>query len=307
MSSLVRPRTYLIGITALAHNGLEAYLRDTGQEAFLGDVQDARAAGVAEGEILCSFFAKLCYASLVMGKNDNLTQTRSIKDNVLATLAAGHGSVFEHVTLNFVTTACSRVFTHEIVRHRTGTAFSQTSGRYVRTDELVMVWDPILDPIKEMCEGRMQADEAWYMAARVLMGLGTAEEAMWMVENAKDPLGTAATLRERGYTQKADHPILPPAMSFDRKKKITSALRRFLPNGQANEMGWSVNLRQLRHMIMLRTSRGAEWEIRLVFNDVFEIVRRMYPLMFEGAASEHVDGLLEVTGLKLQPYDQITT
>ena len=37
-------------------------------------------------------------------------------------------------------------------------------------------------------------------------------------------------------------------MDFARKKKLTSYLRRLLPNGQANEIFFSVNLRALRHL-----------------------------------------------------------
>lgn len=91
---------------------------------------------------------------------------------------------------------------------------------------------------------------------------------------------------------------------FDRKKKITSALRRVLPNGQSNEIGFSVNLRALRHTVMMRTAAGAEWEIREVFGQVYRLVRDRFPSVFLDAKEDVVDGLLQVSGMRMQPYER---
>jgi len=82
---------------------------------------------------------------------------------------------------------------------------------------------------------------------------------------------------------------------FAVKKKITSAMRRLLPNGQSNEIGFSVNLRSLRHTIALRTSRHAEWEIRVIFNQIFDLVMDRYPAIFQDSIVELVDGINEIT------------
>ena len=145
MPKYVTPEVQLIGGTALNRDGLTQYLKDTGNEEFNKDIFEGctNLDGLTDVDIMCSFFAKLCYRSLVAdGKNKNISRVRSIRDNVTATLASGHGSVFEHAVLNFVVYNCSRVFTHELVRHRAGTAFSQTSGRYVRGDTIDFVLDP---------------------------------------------------------------------------------------------------------------------------------------------------------------------
>ncbi|KKN74272.1 hypothetical protein LCGC14_0392110 [marine sediment metagenome] len=273
----VTPKTYLIGCTGIAFessdHGLWQYLCDTGNERFYDDyIKQARNDGLSDGEILCSFYAKLCYKALCVGDNPNITKTRDIKSNLEACFNAGHGSVFEHCWLNFVTTDCSRVFTHELVRHRIGTAFSQTSGRYVRLDsenDMEMVIDPILEPVKYVINEIMDDLKRAYHTCVALLG----------IENIKD---------------------------FDKKKKLTSALRRMLPNGQANEIGWSVNIRALRHLVMMRTSRHAEWEIRLVFNQVYDLIKAKFPLMFYGAQETSVDGLLEISGMKMQPYEEAT-
>lgn len=262
----MKPKTFLIGYTSIDDDGLKEYLEATGNMAFWDLYADTWGSSVSSGEALCSFYAKLCYAALSLGKNDNVTKTRTITENLKACFDHGHGSVFEHCWLNFVTTDCSRVFTHELVRHRAGTAFSQTSGRYVRTKNIDVVdGDPVLQPVRRLIE-----------------------DAVWFLERQYTTMVKTLRLDEK---------------PFDLKKKITSALRRILPNGQTNEIGWSVNVRALRHMILMRTSRHAEWEIRQVFNDVYKIVDKKFPLMLYGAEAKEVDGLLEVTGMKMQPYD----
>jgi thymidylate synthase (FAD) len=258
MSKLVLPKTYLVGYTSLNKDAILAYLRDTDQEVFHEEILQAAEEGLSDGEILCSFYAKLCYASLRVGKNKNISKTRSIYDNILATVQSGHGSVFEHCNLNFVTTNCSRVFTHELVRHRVGSAYSQTSGRYVRTDEIQMVHDPILDP-------------------------------------AKDEIVELLNLIEQGYKKIEAKIDIANVKDFATKKKLTSAMRRVLPNGQGNEIGFSLNLRSLRHLIQLRTSRHAEWEIRLIFNQVYDLVKAKYPAILADAQIEFVDGANEIT------------
>ena len=254
----VLPKVYLVGATAVNFDGLKEYLIDTDQCEFLDEIHEAQKRGLNDGEILCSFYAKACYASLTAKKNKNISKTRSIYDNLLGILESGHGSVIEHTSINFMVSNCSRVFTHELVRHRAGTAFSQTSGRYVRTDELDMVADPILDPITDLCEEARDYLQQWYKRAEEKLKLN----------DVKD---------------------------FKTKKKLTSALRRFSPNGQANEIGVSLNLRSLRHTIESRTSEHAEWEIRYIFNQIYKILKTKYPAMFSDVKETEKDGQLEIT------------
>jgi thymidylate synthase (FAD) len=258
MNKLVTPKTYLTGFTTINLDGLAQYLIDTDQTEFIKDINDARRDNISDGEILCSFYAKMCYASLTTKKNKNISKIRDIKPNIIGTIESGHGSVFEHCSINFLTTNCSRVFTHELVRHRVGSAYSQTSGRYVRTDSIDFVHDPILDPVKDKLETALTYLQNLYQDIEKDMGL----------ENIKD---------------------------FSIKKKITSAMRRILPNGQANEIGFSLNLRSLRHLIELRTSVHAEWEIRLIFNQVYDLIFQKYPAIFVDASKEWIDGAYQIT------------
>lgn len=253
----VLPKVHLIGYTSVNWDALNQYLEETGQTSFFKDIEEAKASGLNPGEILCSFYAKACYASLTTEKNKNITRVRDIESNVKSIIDTGHFSVIEHCQLNFMITNCSRVFTHELVRHRVGTAFSQTSGRYVRSDVLNVVIDPILEPAYDLVEEARDYLEKWYKKM----------EERLQIADVKD---------------------------FGRKKKLTSAMRRLLPNGQANEIGVSLNLRSLRHTIQMRTSEHAEWEIRYVFNQIYNLVKHKYSIMFFDAQEEVKEGLLEV-------------
>jgi thymidylate synthase (FAD) len=242
-------------------NGLRAYLSYTDQLEFMEEI---RSAYEEIGPMaLSSFFAKLCYKSLVLGKNANVNRIRDVQDNLRNVIQTGHGSVLEHVWLNFVTTDCSRVFTHELVRHRVGTAFSQTSGRYCTVEDAELVLPPELP--QNVCN-QMQN----------------------LLDHLKDAVANARIAL--GLDQERD---------FVRKKRLTSALRRIMPNGATNEIGWSVNIRALRHMIEMRTSRDAEWEIRVVFEEVAELVTKRWPMLLHGGTCEMVDGHMEWKGLKV--------
>ena len=91
------------------------------------------------------------------------------------------------------------------------------------------------------------------------------------------------------------HLKIDQVKDFGTKKKLTSAMRRMLPNGQANEIGVSLNLRALRHTIENRTSRHTEWEIRYIFNQIYKLMKKKYKAMFFDAKEEEVEGLLEIT------------
>jgi thymidylate synthase (FAD) len=240
----VEPKTYLIGVTGIIEDQLTEYLEDSGNEDFLENIKQAREERLSDGEILCSFYAKLCYKSLSLGQNQNVTKIRDIESNLIGCFDSGHGSVFEHCNLNFITKDCSRVFTHELVRHRVGTAFSQTSGRYVALDNIDFVHDPILDPVKDDLQEIVEFLEKKAKDIRLKMD----------VDN----------------------------QNFSVKKKITSAIRRIAPNGQANEIGFSLNIRSLRHTLVLRTSEHAEYEIRKIFCQVGDLIEARWPLMLYG-------------------------
>lgn len=253
-----KPMVSLVAKTSLNKEGIIEYLEATGNEEFIDSIDAAFADDVSEMEVLVSMMAKLCYKALTVGHNSNITRVRDIKSNIAAAIGSGHGSVLEHASMSFIVRDCSRIFTHELVRHRAGTAFSQNSGRYIRLDSIDLVVDPILQPVEAELLQVTNYLESMYSVMAEKLGMND------------------------------------ECLDFMQKKKLTSALRRIAPNGQTNEIGFSVNLRALRFTILKRTDRAAEWEIRHIFNQVYRIALNLVPTLFCDATETIVDGLTEV-------------
>lgn len=259
MASINRkPVVSLVATTSLNKSGILEYLLSTGNEEFEETINAAFAAGLSSMEILVSMMAKLCYKSLTIGHNANITRVRDIQSNIEAAIGSGHGSVLEHASMSFIVRDCSRIFTHELVRHRAGTAFSQSSGRYIRLDSIDIVVDPILEPVYQEILEIAEYLEAKYAVMAEKLGLN------------------------------AD------GLTFAQKKKLTSALRRIAPNGQTNEIGFTLNLRALRFVIQKRTDRAAEWEIRHTFAQVYAIACELVPTLFCDAHVQYFDDIPEV-------------
>lgn len=314
MGQLVKPEVFLTGFTEIYEPGVQAYLEKTKQMDFWDDYVKAREAGISGGESLCSMYAKLCYKSLVVGKNANVQKVRSVKANLEGCFDTGHGSVFEHCNINFLVTDCSRVYTHEQVRQRAGWAYSQTSGRYCRLDQIDLVWSKLLDPVKDLwLKGLKNIEDLVYLS-ECRLGLRKPNPATPL---APDEAATwdATRLQREGYFDsfvagvevskvvEALRWVPDDSFNFDKRKAITSAIRRIAPNGQANEIGMTANIRALRHVVQLRTAPFAETEIRDIFGQVFNLTRSKFPTLWYKSRTKIVDDLLWVYGMKSNPYD----
>jgi thymidylate synthase (FAD) len=196
-----------------------------------------------ESEFLIELAGRSCYRSFGLGLNPNVTKIRdNPKEYITNVLAKGDGSILEHASVTFAFLNVSRIFTHELVRHRAGTAISQESLRYVRPRE-VNVWvPPDLEP--------------------------ASDEFLESVEEI-----------ERRYHE-LEAKFDWDKMSFEQKKRLTSALRRILPDGIATNVIWTANHRTLRWVIEMRTDPNAEVEIRKIFGQVAQICIRDYPLLY---------------------------
>lgn len=210
-----------------------------------------------DSEKIIEVMGRLCYRSFEPGLNPNVTKVRQgNKSYIQHIIEVGHGSVLEHAYLNFIFADVSRVLTHELVRHRAGVAISQESLRFVRLESLPM-YIPV--QIRENEKG-------------MEIFVKTIEE----LEKLQKELA--------GIFELDKHP-------FEIKKKITSGIRRIAPMGVATTIGWSCNLRTLRHVIEQRTDPSAEEEIRILFGQVFNIVKDRYPNVFADYEVEIVDNI----------------
>jgi thymidylate synthase (FAD) len=242
------PQVFLIARPALDLDGLRGYLDAAGGASWL-DRRLADTEALNPGETLAEFAGRACYRSWEPGLNPNVTRVRTDSreylDNVLA---AGHGSVLEHASYTFAFRDVSRVFTHELVRHRAGSAFSQESLRYVRLTDIGFRIPPALEPIRE--------------------------QVVSIVEQLEELQVSAA--RELGVDDEG--------VPFAVKKEVTSALRRLAPIGLSTDIVWTANVRTLRHVIALRTAPGAEEELRLVFDLVAQLALAEAPALFQDFA-----------------------
>ena len=248
----VQPEVFLVARPEIDYGQLAVYLSEVGGEKWLekldrGDL-DNDALNLAE------FAGRLCYRSWEPGLNPNVVRVRADQDKYLQNiLASAHGSVLEHVSFSFVLHNVSRVFSHELVRHRPGVAISQESLRFVRLADIPF-WFP------EWAQGD---DELMKRATAVLDQLE--EFQRWMAGHFG--------LDEEG-------------VPFHEKKHKTSFMRRFAPDGVATGLLWTANIRTLRHTIEARTDPGAEEEIRLVFGKIGELMRAEAPALFGDYAIE---------------------
>lgn len=242
MGKLVFPKAFLIAETKVDYAAMDHALLHLGVDGWVTDSDN-------DADVLTEFAGKSCYMSFDKNLNMNLTKVGGrpnsayIQDGIIGNK---HGSVLEHSTVTFFLTNVSRVVTHELVRHRAGTAFSQTSGRYVRSNDVDMYLPYALEEYPE-------AIRIYERAVRD------------MEENL------AELVEVTGIEDMTD---------FGLKKRLTSAFRRIIGNGQANHLVMTANHRAWRHIIEMRTSVHAEEEIRETMGDVARQLKDKFPTIY---------------------------
>jgi thymidylate synthase (FAD) len=247
----VEPNVYLIGESQLQRprsNGISRSLRireRTGSTTTSGRQRPEQPFG---SELITEIMGRLCTV-LRARLNKNVTKIREGNGEYIGNiLKQKHGSVIEHGSTNWIIRDVSRVFTHELVRHRAGVAVSQESLRYVRMDDFGL-WiprDPELTPdLVERCEEHFRMCEAFCSYLSERLGLDD------------------------------------PGRNFAFKKKWTSFIRRFAPQGMATSIGITINFRALRHVLEMRTAEGAEVEIRLVFDAIAVVAKERWPAFMQ--------------------------
>ncbi|MGH2806838.1 MAG: FAD-dependent thymidylate synthase [Actinomycetota bacterium] len=238
------PEVELIARPSIDLAALERYLKTVGGESWL-QMRTETDDNPNPGEMLIEAGGRACYRSWDVGLNPNVTRIRTDqKEYFLNLLRSGHGSVLEHANYSFVLYNISRIATHEIVRHRAGSAFSQESLRFVRLDEIPFRIPESMESLRPEIESIMTTLEDFQ-------------------KKAADHFG----LDEEG-------------VPFHTKKEITSAMRRLAPEGLTTVLFWTANVRTIRHVIQMRTDPGAEEEMRIIFDKVARIMVEEAPLLF---------------------------
>lgn len=255
MPKVTIPKVFVIAETRMV-GGFDAFLGSLGVASWHTDAE-------TDAEKLIEAAGKSCYLSFDKALNKNLTRvgTRNNHDYIQEQIiATKHGSVLEHATVTFAFVDVSRVFTHELVRHRVGAAYSQVSGRYVRADNIGYFLPEV---IKQSPGGPILFEKAFAMMEDWIKQL----ETLFAVDT----------------------------VDFHLKKQLTSAFRRLIGNGQSNHIIATFNHRTIRHLIELRTVKGAEEEIRHVFSEVGRLMLARYPAIYHDMMTgEEQDGIHEL-------------
>ncbi len=247
---LLEPRVVKLAETRVDRKALESLLKELGGGALEWWSQKGNA-WKSDSELLIEVAGRTCYESFGTGLNPNITKVRTDSEDYFHNvLEKGDGSIFEHSTVTFALLWVSRVFTHELIRHRVGTAYSQESLRYVRIKEIKMPsWNASVPPES------LSAD---------------------MIRKMSDAIREL----ESRYNEIVKE-VNWDTLAFDKKKRVTSALRRMLPQGLSTSIIFTANHRTLRWLIEMRTDPGAEYEIRKVFGQIGEICMQDYPLVYK--------------------------
>ena len=229
------PQVYLVGRQDLDRAEIDRFLGDHGMN-WETDTE-------VRGEQLIEAGGRLCYVSYGKGRKTNEEYIGNI-------IGRKHGSVLEHAAWNFIISGVSRTFTHELIRHRAGWAYSQLSQRYVDESDASYVEPTIIaeDP---------QLHETWQRA------IETAHAAYL------DLVGTLSAKLEAAGVK-----------GTSRRKMAREAARSVLPNATETMIFCTVNARALRHFIELRGSEGAEAEIRRVAVQFLRIMQQEAPSVF---------------------------
>jgi thymidylate synthase (FAD) len=196
-----------------------------------------------DGERLAEFAGRLCYMSQ---KNPANRNTRDYLDNIKK---QGHGSVLEHANYSLLVEGVSRSLTHELVRHRAGFAYSQLSQRYVDESHAAFVVPPAIlgdDALVAEWTAQVESAQATYVA---------------LVEKL---------MQRYGWVDDKVH----------RRKMAREAARGVLPNSTETKIVVTANVRGWRTMLELRTSEGAEMEIRRCALAILRVLQKEAPGFF---------------------------
>jgi thymidylate synthase (FAD) len=239
MNVLTEPKVFLVGRSSIDGDAVREFLSDEAT-AWATDTENG-------SELIAEMAGRVCYMSF-----GDKQGRRSNQEYLANLIRMEHGSVLEHSVWNFIVTGVSRSFTHELIRHRAGFAYSQLSQRYVDESEANFVEPDVIARAPELHQVWLDSVSQSHEAYRRLAD-GLSE------------------LIEREF---------PDMKRRDKRKKAREAARSVLPNATETKMFFSANARALRHFIEYRGAPDAEPEIRKLALKVLEIMKDESPNIF---------------------------
>ncbi len=222
---------------------------------------------IDDGAALCKFAGQTCYLSFgdKRTRNDD-DGVKKYFDNIKS---SGHGSVLEHAYYSMIVWGVDRAFSHEMVRHRAGWAFSQLSQRYVSGKTLRFVERP-----------EYQASSLLHRAFE-----------NW-IDNARSEYDYRASQLANDMKEK-----LAGLSPTDCRKAVNQAARNCLPNETETAIVLTGNVRAWRHVLEMRASPHADVPISQVMLRAYDILCAVSPVLFDDY-EKHTEAQRESLGTR---------
>lgn len=207
-----------------------------------------RMPSVSDAEHIVELAGRVCYLSF--GEHQSPKTNAAYIEHLLA---QGHESVFEHAAWTFILTGVTRAFTHQLVRHRVGFAYSQLSQQYhAETDSKFVEPSAISSSPQQQAEWR-----------RSILGSYDAYLALM-----------------------ADFRV---SSSRESRRAWFSAARAVLPQAIETKIAVTANARALRNFLAQRGAIEGDEEMRVVASCILRALRPEAPTLFSDFALEELD------------------
>ncbi len=165
----------------------------------------------------------------------------------------GFPSVLEHIVLTFMIEDVSRILTHQLVRHRIA-SYTQESQRYsIQLDRKDA--EKLLQTNDHNIETKMRMIEKYFVIPQTIR---------------KDKATLEAYVETLYETLKIYHNLTTKGVPLEDARFI-------LPQSIKTRILMTVNLRELLHIISLRKTKKAQWEIRELVQKMLNEARRVFP------------------------------
>lgn len=221
-----------------------------------------------EPEKVIAGAAKLCYSKSKIEELMNNLGRDEIERFISMLATVGHESPFEHISFTFGIEGVSRSLTHQLVRHRIGSSYSQKSQRYVREGSFEYIIPPHIDSIPE--------------ATKIY------KKAMEDAQNTYDEL--AKQLFEKHYKYYLSKGKTEESARNAAEKKSIEDARYVLPNSCETKIVVTMNARALFNFFNKRCCNRAQWEIRELAIEMLKLVINVAPNVFKMAGPNCIIG-----------------
>ena len=202
---------------------------------------------VKDDNLVIAAAAKQCYNknfNYIEFYNNHINENKTKNQEFIKRIAdSGHTSILEHASATFLITGVSRALTHQLVRHRIA-SYTQQSQRYVDMEDFKFVIPPSI--LK--CNNEEVLTEYNYIMNRI----------------EKSYKFLVSELVKSGRTE----------------QQAREDARFVLPNAAETQIVMTMNYRELGDFLGKRMCMRAQWEIRALATEIFNIMSKQSPGIF---------------------------